>query len=73
MRTVQNRVYQAINSSPPPVLKHGQISPLEQVEEWAVKLLIKCGEMNQPLTCDQGLKLIRSLVDKDGLREEIYK
>ena len=48
----------------------GNTSPLDHIESVAVDLLIRCGEMNQPLSCEQGLDLIRSLVLKDDLKEE---
>jgi len=69
MSTVRSRVdFKRRNA----VVNHiGNTSPLVQLESVAVELLIKCGEMNQPLTCDQGLELIRSLVLKDSLRDEI--
>ena len=53
------------------VEQEGNTSPLIRLENIAVKLLIKCGEMNQPLSCEQGLQLIRSLVEKDTTKDEI--
>ena len=54
------------------VVNEGNSSPLMRVEKVAVELLCKCGEMNAPLNCTQGLELIRSLVNKDEMRDNIY-
>ena len=53
------------------VQQEGNTSPLLKLENIAVDLLIKCGEMNQPLSCEQGLGLIRSLVKNDTMKQEI--
>ena len=54
------------------VEQEGNTSPLIKIEKIAVELLIRCGEMNQPLSCEQGLDLIQSLVKNDEMKEEIF-
>ena len=46
LQTLQNLVYSSKFQPPKPIYYPGNTSPLLQIEEWAVQLLLKCGEMN---------------------------
>jgi hypothetical protein len=57
--TVRQRVQQNSNGG-----HIGQASPMLDVEPYLVDLIIKLGEMRQPITTSQGLQLANSLINR---------